>query len=181
MSEHDIENADTPLKLNAAVRAHSRSVELSSAQLEALLDLQKSAPAPSQAHLEPQASHAAQPPKRLRSLAIAAALVVGVTTGFVTDRMQHSAPLAQRIVEESIHNHELHMPLEVKGNSVTSISNYFHNLTFKPRPPGADFASAQLLGGRYCSIQSQAAAQRRYAVHRVNTTPCIRYQWTNAC
>ena len=67
------------------------------------------------------------------------------------------------IVREVVSNHVRQKPLEIISENFTQTSNYFTQLDFAPLPSMLiNSTAAKILGGRYCSITSQAAAQLRY-------------------
>jgi hypothetical protein len=71
--------------------------------------------------------------------------------------------LVAEIAAEVVDNH-LHMkPLEIEGNELASVGAYFDRLDFQPIESRylADIG-LDLLGGRYCSLQSITAAQLRF-------------------
>jgi hypothetical protein len=139
--------------LNEALRAHVESQQLDKIQLQELLDLQ-------------QQRHPANRRITYRGwLAVAAsslliALVVGLLqvnpVGFQQD-------LVAEIAAEVVDNH-LHMkPLEIEGNELASIGAYFDRLDFQPiESRYLTDIGLDLLGGRYCSLQSITAAQLRF-------------------
>jgi hypothetical protein len=71
-------------------------------------------------------------------------------------------PMTQRIATEVAHNHIKLKPLDVVTDNMEGIRRYFSDLEFLPVKSqllaGSGF---ELLGGRYCSIQSVPAAQLR--------------------
>ncbi len=70
--------------------------------------------------------------------------------------------MTERIALEVARNHIKLKPLDVETNSMDGIRRYFTDLEFVPAESSL-LASAdlELLGGRYCSIQSVPAAQLR--------------------
>ena len=150
-----------PTRLKDAVRQHLEQQTLSAGQLSELVALQDQ-----RAHQ----SGAGQPPRmpawrvvrHWRHALVASALLVAVLTGFLVGRMPTIDSQIQSIATETIHNHLLHMPLEVRGSTIDAVAGYFDQLTFDVATRPRGFPDAQLLGGRYCSIQGQAAAQLRY-------------------
>lgn len=67
------------------------------------------------------------------------------------------------IVREVVNNHVRQKPLEIVSQNFTQTSGYFTQLDFAPLPSRIiDSTNAKILGGRYCSIESQSAAQLRY-------------------
>lgn len=66
------------------------------------------------------------------------------------------------IAEEVAYNHLKMKPMEVHGNSLSDMREYFSELEFNLSP--SKFAAQnglKLIGGRYCSIQGESAAQLR--------------------
>jgi hypothetical protein len=91
--------------------------------------------------------------------AIAAFLAVIVL--FPPDQLE-SVPMAERIALEVARNHIRVKPLDVETGTMKGIRRYFTDLEFVPVESSL-LASAdlELLGGRYCSVQSLPAAQLR--------------------
>ena len=73
--------------------------------------------------------------------------------------------MTERIALEVARNHIKLKPLDVETDSMEGIRHYFTDLEFVPAESsllaGADL---ELVGGRYCSIQSVPAAQLRITV-----------------
>lgn len=82
--------------------------------------------------------------------------------GFLAGRAPTPSQQLERIAEEAVHNHVLHMPLEVMASRVSETRDYFHRLKFEVAEPARIVSAADFLGGRYCSLQGAAAAQLRY-------------------
>ena len=76
-------------------------------------------------------------------------MLIGILTGFVAGRMQEPVSLVERIVEETVHNHELRMPLEVGDGNVESVTEYFRKLIFTPCGVERVALASEILGGRY--------------------------------
>jgi len=96
--------------------------------------------------------------------AVASVLMLSfILSLYFTDNYYVSAQLIeQRIAEEVAENHLKLKPLEVNGNTLEGISQYFEQLAFLPLNPTLFTLSKQnLLGGRYCSIQGITALQLR--------------------
>ena len=141
--------------LKQAIRNHFEQHSLSTDQferLEALLDVKAPIPA-GRRHME-----------RLllgwsAAAAIAALLVIIVLfpPGLVED-----IPMTEQIALEVARNHIKLKPLDVETNSMDGIRRYFTDLEFVPAENSLlANADLELLGGRYCSIQSVPAAQLR--------------------
>ena len=71
--------------------------------------------------------------------------------------------LSLTIAKEVAKNHIKLKPLEITSDDFARVSGYFTELDFSPAPSD-HFAQLgmDMLGGRYCSIQSVTAAQLRY-------------------
>lgn len=85
------------------------------------------------------------------------ALVSSLFWGLSID---NRANVAELIAEEVAYNHLKLKPMEVSSNSLNDVRNYFSKLDFSLSESKfvAD-EGLKLLGGRYCSIQGEAAAQ----------------------
>jgi len=139
--------------LNDALRAHVDSQHLSKIQLQELLDLQ-------------QRHHPADRRKMHHGwfVAVASSLLIVVVVGLMQmNPVGFQQDLVAEIAAEVVDNH-LHMkPLEIEGNELAGIRAYFDRLDFQPIESRylADIG-LDLLGGRYCSLQSVTAAQLRF-------------------
>ncbi|MFT7110287.1 MAG: hypothetical protein ACI843_001955 [Psychrobacter glaciei] len=69
------------------------------------------------------------------------------------------------IVAEVVNNHRYLKPLEVTSNQLNDVSKYFNQLSFSPYASKYENVVSvlknSLIGGRYCSIQGNTAAQLR--------------------
>ena len=85
----------------------------------------------------------------------------GTRTRIVGSRMA-LRPVAERIAQEVASNHLKLKPLEVQAADMDAIRTYFGELDFVPVDSELlASAEAELIGGRYCSIQGVTAAQLR--------------------
>jgi hypothetical protein len=139
--------------LNEALRAHVESQQLNKIQLQELLDLQQRY----------------QPAERRMTyrgwyVAAASSLLIALVVGLMQlNPVGLRQDLVAEIAAEVVDNH-LHMkPLEIEGNELVGIRAYFNRLDFQPIESRylADIG-LDLLGGRYCSLQSITAAQLRF-------------------
>ena len=140
--------------LNEALRTHAKSQQLSKIQLRELLDLQQRY----------------QPADRRMThrgwfvAAAASSLLIALVVGLMqVNPVGFQQDLVAEIAAEVVDNH-LHMkPLEIEGNELAGIRAYFDRLDFQPIESRylADIG-LDLLGGRYCSLQSVTAAQLRF-------------------
>jgi len=143
----------TNRSLKPAVRQHFEQRVLSADQLERLEALM--------AVDAPRPSGRRQLAKSLigwpAAAAIAALLAVMVLLplGPVDD-----VPMTQRIAAEVARNHIKLKPLDVETDNMDGIRRYFTDLEFVPvKSQLLASSNLELLGGRYCSIQSVPAAQ----------------------
>jgi hypothetical protein len=80
----------------------------------------------------------------------------------------YGVPLAQEVVA----NHVRLRPRAVKSDSFSIVSSYFTELDFNPVQSAAiELSGLTMLGGRYCAIKNEIAAQRRYQDKHANTLP----------
>jgi hypothetical protein len=141
--------------LKQAVRQHFEQRALSTDQLErleALMAVDAPAPAGRRAIAKSLIGWPA-------AAAIAALLAVMVLLplGPVDD-----VPMTQRIATEVARNHIKLKPLDVETDNMDGIRRYFTDLEFVPvKSQLLASSNLELLGGRYCSIQSVPAAQLR--------------------
>jgi len=72
-----------------------------------------------------------------------------------------AAPM--HLAQEVAKNHGRLKPLDVRSHDFYIVKNYFTKLAFSPRHAVSELpAHLTLLGGRYCSLQDEPAAQFRY-------------------
>jgi hypothetical protein len=143
--------------LKQAVCDHFEQRALSKDRLERLESLQ-SVTAPR--------STARRPITRpLITWSVAAIAVVLVVAMLFPPGSRDYIPMTERIALEVARNHIKLKPLDVETDNMEGIRGYFSDLEFVPAE-SALLASAdlELVGGRYCSIQSVPAAQLRITV-----------------
>ena len=161
------------LSLKVAVREHVEQRELSSAQLDELEGLLAQTP-----------EHGAAPAigKRRHWIVLAAAAVVLLAAGLwiASPTTTGTAPTPQRVAAEAAKNHVKLKPLEVTSNDMDAIRAFFSELDFVPADSAALARSdIELMGGRYCSIDGDAAAQlrvRQRSTDRVGSLYMVPYQ-----
>ena len=144
--------------LKQAVRDHFEQRALSKDRLERLELLQKiNAP-------RPTGRHSIARPLIAGSVAAAIAAFLVITLLFPPGSMEN-IPMTEQIALEVARNHIKLKPLDVETDSMDGIRRYFSDLEFIPAESSL-LASAdlELVGGRYCSIQSVPAAQLRIKV-----------------
>lgn len=98
--------------------------------------------------------------RQLRWLALAATVAL-VVAGVVWLRQWTAAEgLAARVVAEVAMNHRKDLAVEVSVTDYRKLRPALDKLSFDVAPPASERAAGyQLVGGRYCSIQAQLAAQ----------------------
>jgi len=106
-----------------------------------------------------QLSHAVTPSRKF-AWAVAAAAVALVAAIFFALNRPAPADLTQLVVAEIAKNHAKHLAPEVATDRYEEVQATLSRLDFSARP-AAEFllTDFQLLGGRYCSVQSEFAAQ----------------------
>ena len=141
----------TKNSLKPAVRQHFEQRTLSASQLErleTLMDVGVPGPPGRRRHLWPLIGWSA-------TAALAALLVAAVMLGPLD-----SVPMTERIAMEVAHNQIKLKPLDVRTDNMDGIRRFFTDLEFMPvQSRLLANRNLQLLGGRYCSIQSVPAAQ----------------------
>jgi len=141
--------------LKQTVRNHFEQHSLSTDQferLEALLDVNAPIPAGRRHMVRPLISWSAA-----AAIVALLAIIVLFPPGLVED-----IPMTEQIALEVARNHIKLKPLDVETNSMDAIRRYFTDLEFVPAEISLlANADLELLGGRYCSIQSVPAAQLR--------------------
>lgn len=90
-------------------------------------------------------------------------LVLGISTFFLNQQLQHQQMIYE-IAQETAKNHLKMKPLEVKSGGLFDVRAYFGALDFSPVSSSiiTQQDTFSLIGGRYCSIQGETAAQLRY-------------------
>ena len=148
---------DRPLK--SLLRQHYKSRALSEDQLERLETLLGDQEAE-------QASWWQRRPAALLGWSVAAALATLLAVFvLLPPSVVRDVPVTERIALEVARNHIKLKPLDVETNSMDAIRRYFTDLEFVPADSRLlASTNLELLGGRYCSIQSVPAAQLRVTV-----------------
>lgn len=155
------EETERPLK--QAVQHCIHTPTLSDQQLDELLNLQQA--------MVPESDPATQPKSvkttrltSVRWLAATAVLVASLATLiFWNTPADYSRDIALEVVE----NHLKLKPLDVATHSMQGLRGFFTQLDFSPTRSNVldqqfSLNDSQLLGGRYCSIKGDTAAQIRY-------------------
>ena len=143
--------------LKQAVRDHFEQHTLSTDRLEHLESLLRVN--------EPQPTARRHITRPLITWSVAAIAVVLVVATLFPPGSRDYIPMTERIALEVARNHIKLKPLDVETDNMEGIRGYFTDLEFVPVESSL-LASAdlELVGGRYCSIQSVPAAQLRITV-----------------
>ncbi len=139
----------TPLK--KALRDHVGRRGLQGHQLERLEQL-----------LRARASPRRVLPMGWHWVGAAGLFVFAFVLGLMLPWPETASDMPLRIAEEVVGNHLKLKPLEVQGRDLAKLGEYFSELDFVLRDSGElAVAGLDLLGGRYCSLQGNSAAQLR--------------------
>lgn len=142
--------------IKQATRAHFEQIELSVEQLDKLnqqLTKEQKASASN--------NHINRPLRKTHYWAIAAVCLLSLLS--VLWLKQPPEDIGAQIAREVVKNHLRLRPLEVTSKEFSAVSEYFTQLDFNLLPTALiDNERLHLLGGRYCSIKSEIAAQIRY-------------------
>ncbi|MEH6345635.1 MAG: hypothetical protein V7785_11155 [Bermanella sp.] len=134
------------------VNSHLDEFELNMDQFASLNALEKSILSPTQKRIKNPI---------LWSVA-ASLLVVSLFFTTVLPKGQSQQEMIYAIAQEVSYNHLKFKPLEVTNNNLTRVTGYFEKLDFNPLASSQVAAlSSRLIGGRYCSIKGNIAAQLR--------------------
>jgi hypothetical protein len=138
-------------QLKKAVKDYVESQHLSNEQLQ---DLTKIISAKHENHKRKSL---------VKTRVIAVVLVLSVALGmFWGLGVNHQADVSQLIAEEVSYNHLKMKPMEVSSTSLNEVRAYFSKLDFSlSQSQFVANNNLQLIGGRYCSIQGETAAQLR--------------------
>jgi hypothetical protein len=81
---------------------------------------------------------------------------------FLTPYLQNQSGIQEKIAMEVVANHIKLKPLEIETSSIEGIRSYFKKLDFVPvNSQLVSQLGLELIGGRYCSLQGNIAAQLR--------------------
>jgi len=153
------------IALKQAINEQMGEHELSSKQLgdlHALLDTGQQASAP-------------QPTLRPWYMVVGMAMVTIFAVLLVTVIPDKPLDMPQLIANEVVRNHMKLKPLEVSTQSLEEVRRHFSKLDFVPINSQNLADAANLIGGRYCSLQGYAAAQLRL-MNAQTGTPDTVYQ-----
>jgi len=95
-------------------------------------------------------------------LAMVGAVAVFLFVFFLTPYLQVQSGIQEKIAMEVVANHIKLKPLEIETSSIEEIRRYFKKLDFVPASSQlVSQLGLELVGGRYCSLQGNIAAQLR--------------------
>ncbi|MDJ0740636.1 MAG: hypothetical protein QNJ91_13045 [Gammaproteobacteria bacterium] len=138
----------SPLK--RSVNEHLESVRLEPSRLRELERVQR------------QAAARRWWPRHGWAVAAAAVVVAAITVVLLPwQAAVDDADRAVAIAEEVAVQHLKRRPLEVRGATIAAVEDYFDELGFRLLDSLRAAPGAELLGGRYCSVQGVIAAQLR--------------------
>lgn len=136
--------------LKKSVQDHLDSYSLSEDQLNKLESLAE--------QNKPVTKHWAS----LYPFTMAGAVAVFLLVFFLTPYLQNQPGIQEKIAMEVVANHIKLKPLEIKTSSIKDIRSYFTKLDFVPvNSELVKQHGLELIGGRYCSLQGNVAAQLR--------------------
>lgn len=143
--------------IDRSVKAYYEQNQLSEEQLQKLAAMQDKVPTAQQE--APTVQEQIPPKQWLRSSALAAASIMLVVMLFIVNG-QNDVGIAERVAQEVAMNHNKALAVEYQTDSYEVLSQSMGKLDFKLRAPTAGFNEGlALIGGRYCSIQGELAAQ----------------------
>jgi anti-sigma factor RsiW len=141
--------------IDRSVKTYYEQAELSEEQLQKLLAMQEAAGISQQEEGVSTVRKQRLPNGWLRIMA-AASIVLALALIFVIN----PDSVAERVAQEVAMNHNKALTVEYPANSYEVLSKQMDKLDFTLRAPSeAVQQGLALVGGRYCSIQGQLAAQ----------------------
>ncbi len=105
---------------------------------------------------------------------MAGAVATFLLVFFLTPYLQNQSGIQQKIAMEVVANHIKLKPLEIETSSIEGIRRYFKKLDFVPvNSQLVNQLGLELIGGRYCSLQGNIAAQLRVRKPGTNTVQTL--------
>jgi len=143
--------------IDRSVKAYYEHAQLSEEQLQKLTDMQDEMPT---VQKEVPSDQQQIPSNQwLRRSALAVATIMAAVMLFIVSG-QNDVGIVERVAEEVAMNHNKALAVEYKTDSYEVLSRSMDKLDFTLRAPTAGFNEGlALIGGRYCSIQGELAAQ----------------------
>lgn len=140
--------------LKQSVRDHLDAYSLSEEQLNKLESLAE--------HNKCTEKRTAKQQFLIYPFTLASAVAVFLFVFFLTPYLHNQSGIQEKIAMEVVANHIKLKPLEIETNSIKAIRKYFKKLDFVPvNSQVVSQLGLQLIGGRYCSLQGNIAAQLR--------------------
>ena len=97
-----------------------------------------------------------------------AAAAVALLAIFLWAELMKPSRLPQAVASEIVKNHTAQLAMEISSSDYQKVAAKLDRIKFSLTPPSGEFSRQfTLIGGRYCSIQTELAAQLRV---RENTT-----------
>ncbi|MCK5726235.1 MAG: hypothetical protein KAH22_05380 [Thiotrichaceae bacterium] len=140
--------------LKQVIQEQMGSISLDEQQLTKLLQMQ---------HVQPVIGASKKQFKFWSMVTSVMILTIVLSSIFVIYQM-NSSTMIQKIANEVAANHLKMKPMEVQATDIVDVQRYFTQLDFLPQESQqtTSIAPQHLIGGRYCSIQGETAAQLRY-------------------
>jgi hypothetical protein len=92
--------------------------------------------------------------------AIAAGAVVLLLGAFIFFNATSNRTYIADLISEIAYNHNINLEMEIKSNSLKEIASYLSRLDFPLiNPARLSSENWEMIGGRYCSLKGQFAAQ----------------------
>ncbi len=143
-------------ELDERLRQHYSEQQLSSRRLAEMREMVQSA---GDVELVSLAPDSRRRDRWIRmAVGVAVAMLVVIATRSLLDRDE--PPTAEIVAEEIATNHNRDMPVEIETDAFDSLADRLDKLDFRPvSSVRLDERGLQMVGGRYCKIQGQIAAQ----------------------
>jgi hypothetical protein len=148
------------VSLKQATKEYTSEQQLSAEQLQLLTTKLEAAVTDNKIEIKLEQPHKPSQKSLVKWLSVAAIAVLTILSTLLLNNQSEDPSLS--IVKEVVKNHIRQKPLEVFSESFAQTSEYFTQLDFVPLQSNQFVSAAKMLGGRYCSIKSQTAAQIRY-------------------
>ena len=155
--------SDTKQSIKTAIQQQAEINQLKPGQLQHLMKMQATAVQSS----EPQHKPFDFIVKRSRIASLMASAATILVCFVLWQKIVLPQQYKMDIAHEVVANHLKLKPLDVKTQSIDTIHQFFTQLDFSPvssqiLTPAFALTENAMLGGRYCSIKGQTAAQLRY-------------------
>ena len=157
------QSSDNKQPIKAAIQQQAEANQLKPDQLQHLMQMQMTAVD----SVEPQHSPTDLMVKRIWLTPLMASAATILMCFVLWQNIVQPQQLMMDIAHEVVENHLKLKPLDVKTQSIATLHQFFTQLDFSPvnsqlLTPAFALTESAMLGGRYCSIKGQTAAQLRY-------------------